>query len=245
MMGIKKIAANLSRMILSLDPLGDPCHSLLRLDSQLLLSEQYDLLDEMYSREYPIGKPHTNHFLNPVSSEHTYKGSIFSVHNLPGWSYSHAVCRYLKQGGIADTETQQLLASAMDQWPFVVESIAKHSELDKQSKWKNLLAHKFFQETRPHKGNVLLHISEIYAICSLELWKRPEIFNLLEKVVIVVLETTDVNSLIASRSVEFSNLSSSGSHLMKYASAKTEDFLAEFIRFPPDINPIDGQFLGD
>ena len=242
MMGMVKVSTSLSRLILSLDPLGDPYHILLRLDSQLLVSSQFDLLQRMWISKYPIGKHETNHF---SSSSQPYI-CTYTVRELPGWAYSFALSKYM-QNTSACEESKVVLESAITRWPFVLDFIAKHAELDTQKGWRKILGSQYIKSCRPEQDSVLLHIAEIYATCSSSLWKRPEFSELLETCALIVMEKASDGSStvynISKRINEFSTLSTGDSYLRKYSSASVEDFLAEYIRFPPEIQPIDGQFM--
>ena len=248
MNGISKISADLSRMILSLDPLGDPMHILLRLDTQLVISGQYKVLDEMWDDQFPLGKPHVNHFQNPISKEYQYDECLFNIRNLPGWQYSVAISKYLRVNKVNE-ECECALIEAIEKWPFVLHSIASHTELERMPVWKKILSSKYISESRPVEGDVLNHISDIYGIVSCELWKRDELADLLSKVANIVvssMESTNESALkmiINQRKEAYTNLTSSGSHLEKYSNAVVEDFFTEFTRFPPDVHPIDAQFL--
>lgn len=54
MRGAPETAANLFRLLLSLDPHGDPCGVLLRLDADLLAAEQYDAVLELHGANLQV-----------------------------------------------------------------------------------------------------------------------------------------------------------------------------------------------
>ncbi len=250
MNGMSKISADISKLILSLDPLGDPMYILLRLDSQLVISGQYDLLKEMWENMYPIGKSHANHFHNPVSNDHQYNGFEYNVQHLPGWHYSLALSIYYSRKNQMSEECENAFFRAIEKWPFVLYSIAAHADVDKTTGWKKILSCKYICESRPEKNSILEHISDIYGIVSSELWKRDELGSLLERIAMKFIKSMESKedeiqrNLIRTCKETYTNLSIPGkSHLEKYMNAQSEDFYTEFIRFPPDVHPIDAQFM--
>jgi hypothetical protein len=128
MQGMTHIASNISRLILSLDPEGDSRCILLRLDSQLLASGQYDILQN-------------------VLDSHAFPSVRSSLHLLPGWSFSKALLTYHRNGGNGrDVETMLALDTAVRRWPSVVSSILKRLDPSRES--KNALSHTFISSNR-------------------------------------------------------------------------------------------------
>lgn len=140
MLGIPTVAANISKIILSLDREGDSYFTLLRIDSQLLTSGQYSILKELWDEPLSVGKkesPSGNNEENP------------SVRSLPGWRFSIALCKYFQNGGDRhNCEALTELVSALEMWPCFLDDIHRRADIEKSREWKSVLNHDVFAKTR-------------------------------------------------------------------------------------------------
>jgi Transcriptional repressor TCF25 len=248
MSGMTKTSAELSRLILALDPLGDSYCCLLRIDSQFIDSAQYSAVVDMWASNLPLGLSGDYFSVQPSSPSLTS-----SVSDLPGWSFSIALALHLQaigtEAGVvfgsfdAGAGATNMLEIALQRWPFVLNAIAKHS--DKMSRFNAVLENSFFRTCRPSSGSVLLHLAEVYGVSSSTIWKRPDLSDLLhataEKVIRRIESSGNMQSIISKQLLEYDSLSDRA-ELNKYSSANIEDFLVEYVRFPPDFHPLEPQF---
>lgn len=140
MKGFLIVALDLLKVILSLNPMLDPKHTLLLLDKLLLLAGRYEEIDSFCrsssSRVLGLPMAQNNEFL--VLHE------IF-----PNWAYSFAISRRLqeKKRSKATITSDRLLLDAIRRFPFVLKVLfdgVTMPSVEKQQ-WERLQSHPFFQ----------------------------------------------------------------------------------------------------
>ncbi|CAM9810599.1 unnamed protein product, partial [Hapterophycus canaliculatus] len=188
MVGGSRTALEVGRLLLSLDPLGDPMGCLLALDSHALASRQGQFLLDLHRSKLPIGRSPSDAakaFASAAQSEgvpHTH--ADITVQDLPGLSMS-ACLAMLDTTGDA-VAAREAMASVLLRFPIVLEPLLERCGVSPQSttyphNWKSVMQHPHFggAKDRLQTGHVLFHLVSIFAQRGGELWKHERAEELL------------------------------------------------------------------
>jgi hypothetical protein len=109
--------------------------------------------------------------------------------------------------------------------------------------------HSFFasSSSRLPRGSVLEHLCDIYITRNASIWNREDVHKWVLKSCrkMVNLYDTDPDLLFQTMKSQvelYENLSSLASPLCKYRNVLLEDFLEDYPRLPPEVNPLDARF---
>jgi hypothetical protein len=156
MKGFLSVATDILKVILSLEPLTDPMHTLLLLDKLLLMGGRYEEIDHFCQL------PASRALALPVSTACEASGEQLLLSDIfPNWAYSLALAHRLNEAKTAEPPSlrdphrsaalprpaDELLLSALRRFPFFVWELLEGTSLsgpDKQL-WESLQDHKFFR----------------------------------------------------------------------------------------------------
>ncbi|CAN0024818.1 unnamed protein product, partial [Ectocarpus fasciculatus] len=187
MVGGARTALEVGRLLLSLDPLGDPMGCLLALDSHALASRQGEFLIELHRSKLPVGR-------SPSRAAETFAsggdggapdGDVgVTVQDLPGLSMS--VCLATLDTAGDSTAAREAMASTLLRFPIMLEPLLEKCGVTPRSTtyphdWKSVMQHPHFGRAndRLPAGHVLLHLARIFAQRGGELWKHERAEELL------------------------------------------------------------------
>jgi hypothetical protein len=150
MKGFLSVATDLLKVLLSLEPLTDPMHTLLLLDKLLLMGARFEEIDHFCQQ------PASRALALPAiaSAETTAAESrqrlLLLSEIFPNWAYSLALAHRLKETKAAlaaPRRSDELLISALRRFPFLVWQLLEGVQLfgSDQHLWASLQEHKFFR----------------------------------------------------------------------------------------------------
>ena len=167
MLGCPSIAANIARVLFSLDPVHDPMNVLLALDHFLLRAGHYQLIESFF---FPIAFPLGIDAFSDNSIECEIKDNFLNcnIGHLPGWNFSRALSLFVRESNskndsqdnnrnvptttsiASDTAATPVTASsviiaAVKSFPFVLSHLieAAGAEYKNSSDWKHVLTHRY------------------------------------------------------------------------------------------------------
>ncbi|CAM9226574.1 unnamed protein product [Pylaiella littoralis] len=188
MVGGARTALEVGRLLLSLDPLGDPMGCLLALDSYALTSRQGEFLLELHRSKLPIG-------LSPSGAAEILASVAYgkgvpndrvdvTVQDLPGLSMSVCLAILDTTGDVM--AAREAMASTLLRFPIMLEPLLEKCGVSPRSTsyphdWKSVMQHPHFgrAQDRLPPGHVLFHLASIFARRGGELWKHERAEELL------------------------------------------------------------------
>ncbi|CAM9753416.1 unnamed protein product [Scytosiphon promiscuus] len=189
MVGGSRTALEVGRLLLSLDPIGDPMGCLLALDSHALASRQGEFLLDLHGSKLAIGRSPTD-AARAFASSATRQGRggaippHVTVQDLPGLSMS--VCLAMLDTTGDAIAAREAMASALLRFPIVLEPLLEKCGVSPRSTtyphdWKSVMQHPHFggAKDRLKTGHVLWHLVTIFAQRGGELWKHERAEELL------------------------------------------------------------------
>ncbi|CAM9671848.1 unnamed protein product [Ectocarpus sp. 6 AP-2014] len=184
MVGGARTALEVGRLLLSLDPLGDPMGCLLALDSHALASRQGEFLIELHRSKLPVGRS-PSRAAEAFASGAGVDGDVgVTVQDLPGLSMS--VCLATLDTTGDSTAAREAMASTLLRFPIMLEPLLEKCGVTPRSTtyphdWKSVMQHPHFGRAKDRlpAGHVLLHLARIFAQRGGELWKHERAEELL------------------------------------------------------------------
>ncbi|CAM9122097.1 unnamed protein product [Choristocarpus tenellus] len=200
MVGCPHTALEVGRLLLSLDPLGDPMGCLLALDYFALATKQGEFLVSLFQSQLPVGfssddiargcgRTDPNGNLH-VHGDEAKEGkddegqAVATVQDLPGLSYSVGLA-LLDIGDVG--AAREAMASALLRFPAILEPLLEKCGLSPRStthpyNWRSVIQHPHFSGALCRlggDGHVLVHLGRIYVEKAGEIWKHERAQELL------------------------------------------------------------------
>eukprot|EP00903_Cladosiphon_okamuranus_P006771 g6603.t1 len=186
MVGGARTALEVGRLLLSLDPLGDPMGCLLALDSHALASRQGQFLLDLHGSELPIGCSPSRlktAFGSAPDGADDRQVSV-TVQDLPGLSMSKNLAMLDTKGDAV--AAREAMASTLLRFPVMLEPLLEKCGISPRSttyphNWKSVMEHPHFGQAKSRlpPGHVLFHLASIFAQRGGEIWKHERAEELL------------------------------------------------------------------
>jgi hypothetical protein len=191
MLGCPSISAATAKLLLSLDPYGDTCYTLLVLDFYLLSAGMASEVARIFSESprFVLGYPSWS--AQDVS---------YTLADLPNWNYSVALGRFLtdrkvglfvndkKSDSVEELSADLLLKKAIRKFPFFLKYIISESAISdapiqhvpgsgssavSSRQWKDLFSNRLFrcsEHMDESAQSLAAHLGELYYVRSVSLW---------------------------------------------------------------------------
>ncbi|TYZ58865.1 hypothetical protein PybrP1_000501 [[Pythium] brassicae (nom. inval.)] len=232
--GCMRSAFETAKLLLGLDPLGDPMHVLLAVDYYALTSRQCQFILDLHAAaqeavdRFPPADAGSAPKKSPgvVKAGTTRSDKAASVSALPNLQFSLALAHFFM--GNADAAKEQL-AKALLQFPSVLKPLLeKISANTSSATWKPVLASRVFANAKALADDGLIaHLLSIYVTRNHTLWKVNDVQNLLLRAAQHALATPTL--FTATPQVTALHAS-----LHKYQRAVANDYSDEVTTLPPD-----------
>ncbi|CAH0486974.1 unnamed protein product [Peronospora farinosa] len=175
--GCMRSAFETSKLLLSLDPQGDPMNVLLAIDYYALTSRQCQFLVDLFSSKTPVvDRVATNDTdSKKKGGKKASRDASDDITVLPNLQFSLALAHFFLGN---ETEAKDQLAAALLKFPTILkpllEKIAAHSS---SASWQPILASRVFANARSVDGelSVLQHLLDIYVTRNHSLWKVNDV----------------------------------------------------------------------
>ncbi|CAA9997450.1 unnamed protein product [Nesidiocoris tenuis] len=158
-----RTALEFAKLILSLDPEGDPLAIILAMDFYALRAQEYDWLLKMFNECEPTR----------------------NLSQLPNFAYSIAVA-YFQRGDVEAAHAQ--LQKALIQFPGVLLALTEKCSVQVDSR---ILSSSFFTEPSIKQSKSLTQLETLYVARSYHVWKESELLPWLENNVHQVLDRVE------------------------------------------------------
>ncbi|CAI5705308.1 unnamed protein product [Peronospora effusa] len=175
--GCMRSAFETAKLLLSLDPQGDPMNVLLAIDYYALTSRQCQFLVDLFSSKTPVvDRVATNDTdSKKKGGKKASRDASDDITVLPNLQFSLALAHFFLGN---ETEAKDQLAAALLKFPTILkpllEKIAAHSS---SASWQPILASRVFANARSVDGehSVLQHLLDIYVTRNHSLWKVNDV----------------------------------------------------------------------
>ncbi|DAZ93810.1 TPA: hypothetical protein N0F65_008569 [Lagenidium giganteum] len=224
--GCVRSAFEVAKMVLSLDPHGDPMNVLLAIDYYALAARQCQFLIDLAAAKFSAVDRMNAAAADKPKRPKQVTDEAECINALPNLQFSLALAHYFNEN--KDT-ARELLAKALLQFPSVLPALLEKCSVSTTSgEWATVLGSRVFANaSHVADGSVLQHLLDIYVTRNFSLWKVNEVQRFL-------LEG-------AKHAVDFPSLSQSTPQVMevpeallKYRRAVTADYSDEITTLPAD-----------
>lgn len=167
--GCMRSAFETAKLLLSLDPQGDPMNVLLAIDYYALTSRQCQFLIDLYASKTPAVDRFAT--ADAGSKKTGKKSSSEDISALPNLQFSFALAHFFLGN---ETEAKDLLATALLRFPTILKPLLeKIAASTSSSTWQPILASRVFANARNVDGDngVLQHLLDIYVARNFSIWK--------------------------------------------------------------------------
>ncbi|CAI5739673.1 unnamed protein product [Peronospora destructor] len=175
--GCTRSAFETAKLLLSLDPQGDPMNVLLAIDYYALTSRQCQFLVDLFGSKTPVVDrvASGNTDLKKKGGKNASQDASDNIAVLPNLQFSLALA-YFFMGN--ETEAKNQLAAALLKFPTILKPLlAKIAVNPSSPSWQPILASRVFANARSVGGelSVLQHLLDIYVTRNHSLWKVNEV----------------------------------------------------------------------
>ncbi|POM76342.1 Hypothetical protein PHPALM_6428 [Phytophthora palmivora] len=225
--GCMRSAFETAKLLLSLDPQGDPMNVLLAIDYYALTSRQCQFLIDLVASKTPVADRFSHSDTRPNKAIKTSAGTSDTVADLPNLQFSLALAHFFLGN---ESEAKDLLAAALLKFPTMLKSLLeKIAANPSSSSWKPILSSRVFANARNLDGehNVLQHLLDIYVTRNHSIWKVNDAQSFLLR---------SAQHALASPALVSANpqVLELPSCLQKYIRAVTADYSDEITTLPAD-----------
>ncbi|KAL4161857.1 hypothetical protein PRNP1_002408 [Phytophthora ramorum] len=167
--GCMRSAFETAKLLLSLDPQGDPMNVILAIDYYALTSRQCQFLIDLSNSKTPA----VDRFASSDSStkKKTTSSASDTIAVLPNLQFSLALAHFFLGN---ETEAKDLLAAALLKFPTILKPLLeKIAANPSSSSWRPILSSRVFANARSVDGehSVLQHLLDIYVTRNHSIWK--------------------------------------------------------------------------
>ncbi|ETN18403.1 hypothetical protein PPTG_04025 [Phytophthora nicotianae INRA-310] len=168
--GCMRSAFETAKLLLSLDPQGDPMNVLLAIDYYALTSRQCQFLIDLFESKTPA----VDRFASDEAKKTSWKSSIGasdSIAALPNLQFSLALAHFFVGN---ESEAKEKLATALLKFPTILKPLLeKIAANPSSSSWQPILSSRVFANARSVDGeqSVLQHLLDIYVTRNHSIWK--------------------------------------------------------------------------
>ncbi|CAI5730404.1 unnamed protein product [Hyaloperonospora brassicae] len=226
--GCTRSAFETAKLLLSLDPQGDPMNVLLTIDYYALTSRQCQFLIDLVDSKTPavdrFADSDTDH---KKSSKTASPGASDTIAALPNLQFSIALAHFFLGNA---TEARDRLAAALLKFPTVLKPLlAKIAVNPSSSSWHPILSSRVFANARSIDGKpgALQHLLDIYVTRNFSLWKVVDVQIFLRR---SAQHAVDTPSLVSANP----QVMELPSCLDKYLRAVSADYSDEVTTLPAD-----------
>ncbi|KAJ0410132.1 hypothetical protein ATCC90586_001617 [Pythium insidiosum] len=225
--GCMRSAFETAKLLLGLDPQGDPMNVLLAIDYYAISARQYDFVVALAASNLEA----VDRFEQGDKSKATKRGKGNSpdgdnISALPNIQFSSALATYFLGN---EQEATEMLARALLRYPTLLTPLLDKIAVNKSSSnWQAVLGSRVFANARGlDENSALQHVLDIYVSRNHTIWKVNEVQAfLLRGAQLAVSSPT-----LASTHTQVSELPAS---LLKYKRSYPGDYSDEITTLPPD-----------
>ncbi|CAI5714313.1 unnamed protein product [Peronospora destructor] len=175
--GCTRSAFETAKLLLSLDPQGDPMNVLLAIDYYALTSRQCQFLVDLFGSKTPVVDrvASGNTDLKKKGGKNASQDASDNIAVLPNLQFSLALAHFFIGN---ETEAKNQLAAALLKFPTILKPLLEKIAVNpSSSSWQPILASRVFANARSVGGelSVLQHLLDIYVTRNHSLWKVNEV----------------------------------------------------------------------
>ncbi|KAG2531334.1 hypothetical protein JM16_001094 [Phytophthora kernoviae] len=170
--GCMRSAFETAKLVLSLDPQGDPMNVLLAIDYYALTSRQCQFLIDLVASKTPAVDRFPSSSIDAGSKKKAGSGSSEDISALPNLQFSLALAHYFLEN---ETEAKDLLAAALLKFPTVLKPLLeKIAANTSSSSWQPILSSRVFANAHNVDGEHQ-HLLDIYVTRNFSIWKVNDV----------------------------------------------------------------------
>ncbi|KAE9359398.1 hypothetical protein PF008_g2281 [Phytophthora fragariae] len=170
--GCMRSAFETAKLLLSLDPQGDPMNVLLAIDYYALTSRQCQFLIDLFDSKTPaVDRFASGEVASKKKAGKKASSADETIAALPNLQFSLALAHFFLGN---ETEAKDLLAAALLKFPTMLKPLLeKIAANPSSSSWQPILSSRVFANARSVEGehSVLQHLLDIYVTRNHSIWK--------------------------------------------------------------------------
>ncbi|GLD98615.1 hypothetical protein PINS_up007332 [Pythium insidiosum] len=239
--GCMRSAFETAKLLLGLDPQGDPMNVLLAIDYYAISARQYDFVVALADSKLEA----VDRFEQSDKSKSTKRGKSASsdddnISALPNVQFSLALAKYFLGN---EQEATEILARSLLRFPTLLTPLLDKIAVNKSSAtWQAVLGCRIFANAHTlDENSALKHVLDIYVSRNHTIWKVNEVQTFLLRGAQLAVSST----MLASTHSQVTELPPS---LLKYKRSYPGDYSDEITTLPPDhpmLQPAQLPNLGD
>ncbi|TMW66402.1 hypothetical protein Poli38472_004167 [Pythium oligandrum] len=225
--GCMRSAFETAKLLLGLDPQGDPMNVLLAIDYYAVSARQYQfILDLVASQTEAVDRFSKDEASKKPTSKKTSMSVDEGIAALPNLQFSLALSHHFLNN---DQEAKEALARALLRFPTVLKPLLDKIAVNSSSgTWQSVLGSRIFANARSLDENgALQHVLDIYVQRNFSIWKVNEVQSFLLR---------GAQHAIASPtfSSAYQQVLELPPSLLKYKRSYPGDYSDEITTLPPD-----------